>query len=203
VPRRDAVDPLTAELSRLSTTVSRRFLQKLKTAREGLGHAIPGATTEQVLEAALDLLMEKQARARGQVKRPRKTTAPTVALTTSTSATGDGTPFLPADPTSTRAASPLALFPTEPPPHRREGHREAIPAAVKRAVWARDQGRCTWPLDSGGRCGSTHRLELDHVVPWARFSGSTEDDLRLLCGHHNRLAAGQAFGERCLERYRK
>ena len=32
-PRRDDVYPLTAELSRLSTTVSRRFLQKLKTAR--------------------------------------------------------------------------------------------------------------------------------------------------------------------------
>ena len=70
-PRRDDVDPLTADLRRLSITVSRRFLQKLEAAREGLSHAIPGATTEQVLEAALDLLLEKQARARGQVKRPR------------------------------------------------------------------------------------------------------------------------------------
>jgi 5-methylcytosine-specific restriction endonuclease McrA len=52
-------------------------------------------------------------------------------------------------------------------------------------------------------CGSTHRLELDHVVPWARFSGSTEDELRLLCERHNLLAARQAFGERCLERYCK
>jgi hypothetical protein len=84
VPRRDAVDPLTAELSRLSTTVSRRFLQKLKTAREGLGHAIPGATTEQVLEAALDLLLEKQARARGMVKRPRSVVPTTAPIKTST-----------------------------------------------------------------------------------------------------------------------
>jgi hypothetical protein len=180
-PRRDEVDPLTAELSRLSTTVSRRFLQKLKCAREGLGHAIPGATTEQVLEAALDMLLEKQARARGQVKRPR-TVAPTPTGT----------------PTPASTETPIA---TEPPPHRRDGHREAIPAAVKRAVWQRDDGRCTWPLDGGGRCGSTHRLELDHVVPRAKGGEPTLDNLRLLCGRHNQLAAQQSFGARCAGRY--
>ncbi len=155
-PRRDDVDPLTAELSRLSTTVSRRFLQKLKTARQGLGHAIPRATTEQVLEAALDLLLEKQAKARGQVKRPRVTATPTATPTD----TPPSTPTVTTEPT-----------PTEPPPHRRDGPRKAIPAAVKRAVWARDAGRCTWPIDGGGCCGATHLLELDHIVPWAEWGG--------------------------------
>jgi hypothetical protein len=177
-PRRDDVDPLTAELSRLSTTVSRRFQQKLKTARVGLGHAIPRATTEQVLEAALDLLLEKQAKARGQVKKPRTVAAP--------------------------APTP-ALSVDEPnfaePPHRKEGHREAIPAAVKRAVWERDQGRCTWPLDAGGCCGTTHGLELDHVDPWSTGGEPTVENLRLLCRHHNRLAARQAFGDRVMGRY--
>ncbi len=172
-PRRDEVHPLTAELSRLSTTVSRGFLQKLKTARAGLGHAIPGATTEQVLEAALDLLLEKQARARGQVKRPRAV----LQVSTETSTT------------------------TGPPPHRREGEREAIPASVRRAVWARDAGRCSWPLDGGGTCSSTHRLELDHIVPWAEWGGETEASLRLVCAVHNRLAARQVFGERWMGRY--
>jgi hypothetical protein len=177
-PRRDDVDPLTAELSRLSTTVSRRFLQKLKSARVGLGHAIPHATTEQVLEAALDLLLEKQARARGQVKKPRTVVAPT--------------------PTQVQPAAEPNF---SEPLHRRDGHREAIPAAVKRAVWERDQGRCTWPLDGGGCCGSTHRLELDHIVPWADWGGEQEANLRLLCGGHNRLAARQAFGDRVMGRY--
>jgi hypothetical protein len=187
-PRRDEVDPLTAELSRLSTTVSRRFLQKLKAAREGLGHAIPGSTTEQVLEAALDLLLEKQARARGQVKRPRVTrsAAPTA--------------------TSNLISPPVpAQSTTEPdfaePLHRRTGPREAIPAAVRRAVWMRDAGRCTWPLDSGGVCASTHRLEFDHVIPWARDGEPTEKNLRLLCGRHNVLAAKRAFGDRVMGRY--
>ena len=206
-PRRDEVDPLTAELSRLSTTVSRRFLQKLKAARGGLTHAIPGATTEQVLEVALDLLLEKQAKARGQVKRPRSVAA-TITPTTP----------VPSTPTSSQGresaetpglALPLTLSlpstSTDPttlePTYRRTGARETIPAAVRRAVWERDAGRCSWPLDQGGTCDSTHRLELDHIVPWAMFGGRTEDDLRLLCGLHNRLAARKAFGDRCIERY--
>jgi hypothetical protein len=212
-PRRDEVDPLTAELSRLSTTVSRRFLQKLKTAREGLGHAIPRATTEQVLEAALDLLLEKQARARGQVRKPRRTisASPTDLLaslpdpsqqpveTSQPTEAPQQTPTL----QPTQASVAIALpTPAEPPPHRRDGPRAAIPAAVKRAVWARDAGRCSWPLDGGGCCGSTLRLELDHIVPWADWGGDQETNLRLTCAAHNRLAAQQAFGERVMKKYR-
>src|SRR5260370_1607161 len=37
-----------------------------------------------------------------------------------------------------------------------------VPAAVKRAVWERDQGRCTWPMGAGKACGATHRLERAH-----------------------------------------
>ncbi len=194
-PRRDEVDPLTAELSRLSTTVSRRFLEKLKTARQGLGHAIPRATTEQVLEAALDLLLERQARARGQVKRPRAVVAstPTVPAASDASAQAPGTAPTPAQP----AAEPNFAEPL----HRREGHRESIPAAVRRAVWARDGGRCTWPIDTGGRCGSSHRLQLDHIQPRAQGGEATEANLRLLCAAHNRLAARQSFGAPCMDRY--
>jgi hypothetical protein len=188
-PRRDDVDPLTSELSRLSTTVSRCFLQKLKTPRQGLGHAIPGATTEQVLEAALDLLLEKQARARGQVRRPRSVVLPKAPLAVSVP--------LPSEDRTLPATEP----PTAEPLHRRSGPRETVPAAVRRAVWERDQGRCTWPLDAGGCCGSTHRLELDHIVPWARGSEPKVDGLRILCRPHNQLAARQAFGERCMERH--
>jgi hypothetical protein len=175
---RDDVQPLTADLRRLHITVSRQFLKKLDGARDGLSHAIPGATSEQVLEAALDLLLEKQARARGQVKKPRAIAlAPAPIATTSS------------------PENPVA------PVHRRTGPREAIPAAVRRAVWARDGGRCSWPLDAGGRCGSTHRLELDHLLPWARGGESTVANLRLVCARHNRVAARQAFGGRHLERY--
>jgi hypothetical protein len=148
---------------------------------------------EQVLEAALDLLLEKQAKARGQVKRPRTV----VAIPTSTA-----TAVPRAIPTGIPTAAVTAPS-TEPPLHRRDGPREPIPAAVRRAVWERDGDHCTWPLDGGGCCGSTHRLELDHVITWAEWGPSTVENLRVVCGRHNALAARKAFGERHMERYRQ
>ncbi len=205
--RRDEIVPLTADLRRVHFNVSKAVVTKLEAAREGLTHSIRGATMEQALEAALDLLLEKQARARGLVKRPRSVAA-TITPTTP----------VPSTPTSSQGresaetpglALPLTLSlpstSTDPttlePTYRRTGARETIPAAVRRAVWERDAGRCSWPLDAGGCCGSTHRLELDHLLPWARGGAPTVDGLRLLCHRHNAIAARRAFGARCVERY--
>ncbi len=173
---RDDVEPLTADLRRLHVTVSRQFLEELESARDGLSHAVPNATTEQVLQAALRLLLEKQAKARALVKRPRKV-RPAAPVTATPTPTPAATPT--ATPTSTPTPTPT---PTEPPPHRRDGPRPAIPAAVRRAVWERDGQHCTWPLDGGGCCGSTHRLELDHIIPWAEWGPSTVENLRVVCG---------------------
>jgi hypothetical protein len=195
--RRDEVVPLTAEIRRVHFNVGRQVVTKLEAAREGLSHSIRGATMEQVLEAALDLLLEKQARARGQVKKPRAT-LPAAAPREETPGAGAPREI---ETAPQEVSPPLALIPTEPPPPRRSGPREAITAAIRRAVWERDGGRCCWPLDGGDVCGSTHRLELDHIVPWARFGGRTEDNLRLTCARHNALAARQAFGARWMGRY--
>jgi hypothetical protein len=200
VAKRDEVEPLSADRSRIHVNVSRQFTRKLESAREGLGHSIPHATMEQVLEAALDLLLEKQARARGQVKRPRTVlaaAAPRVEAHSTTSTPQMGVPIQPPQ----ESAPLLALVPTEPL-HRRTGPRETIPAAVRRAVWVRDGGRCNWPLDGGGVCGSTHQLELDHIQAWARDGEPTVANLRVVCHAHNALAARREFGARCVERYR-
>jgi hypothetical protein len=152
VRQRDEAEPLTAELRRYHITVSKRFLAKVAAARDALSHSHPGADTETVLEAALDILLAKHDRKEGLVKKPR--TAP-------------------------------------PRPSERPRH---IPAEVKRAVWTRDSGRCQWPVTSGGVCGSTRQLELDHIVPVARGGASTAANLRVTCRQHNQLAARQAFG---------
>ncbi len=131
------VEPLTASDSRIHMTVSSQFLEKLEAARRGQGHVQPGATKEQVIEAALDLLLEKQAMRRAEVEKPQKNPRPAKA--------------------------------------------DHVTAAVKRAVWERDQGRCQWPLDGGGVCGSTTRLELDHVVPRGKGGPSTVENCRILC----------------------
>jgi hypothetical protein len=68
-------------------------------------------------------------------------------------------------------------------------------------VWTRDGGRCQWPVASGGICGSTHRVELDHVIPRARGGPSTVENLRVLCRLHNAVAARHVFGDAWMDRY--
>jgi hypothetical protein len=157
--RADEVEPLTGDLRRFHTTVSKRFLAKLAAARDALSHSHPGADTEAVLEAALDLLLAANDKKKGLVKKPR----------------------------------PSPARPSASPRH--------IPAEVKRAVWARDGRCCQWRFASGGVCGSTKRLELDHVVPLARGGPTTVSNLRVLCAAHNQLAARQEFGEEWMERF--
>ena len=70
-----------------------------------------------------------------------------------------------------------------------------IAAAIKRAVWERDQGRCSYvdPM-TGRRCSSRHLLQIDHIRPWARGGGARLDNLRLLChAHHRHRHAGPSF----------
>ena len=76
-----------------------------------------------------------------------------------------------------------------------------LPAHVKRAVWVRDGGRCQWPVDSGGVCGSTLRVQFDHIVPRARGGPSTVENGRILCRFHNDLAAREALGDACMDRF--
>jgi hypothetical protein len=134
--RRTAVEPLTRQETRIHITVSTAFLALLKKAKAGQGHVQPGATDEQVLKAALELLVAQQ-----------------------------------------------------------EKRKASVPAKVKREVRVRDGGKCQWPLDSGGICGSTLRLEIDHVIPRGRGGPSTVENCRLACKAHNLEAARQVYGD--------
>jgi len=80
--------------------------------------------------------------------------------------------------------------------------RRHVPAAVRRAVWKRDQGRCTFVGDRGRRCEARTRLEFDHVDPVARGGGATVERIRLRCRAHNQLEAERAFGEEFMRRKR-
>jgi hypothetical protein len=74
--RRSVVEPLTAELSRLHVTVSRRLLEKLAAAKDALSHSHPGASDEEIIEAGLDLVLAAHAKRKGLVEKPRKARPP-------------------------------------------------------------------------------------------------------------------------------
>ncbi len=57
-----------------------------------------------------------------------------------------------------------------------------IPAAVRREVWRRDEGCCSYvDVRSGRRCGSRYRLEIDHIVPFALGGTAELSNLRVVC----------------------
>ena len=68
-----------------------------------------------------------------------------------------------------------------------------VAAAVRRAVWARDGGRCAF-IGDGGRCNERGFLEYHHVKPFAEGGETTVENLELRCRAHNAYEAAEHFG---------
>jgi 5-methylcytosine-specific restriction endonuclease McrA len=78
---------------------------------------------------------------------------------------------------------------------RKPGSRH-VPAAVKREVWARDEGRCAF-IGTAGRCTERGFLEFHHVVPFADGGATDAANLQLRCRAHNAFEAEEWFGPLC------
>lgn len=77
-----------------------------------------------------------------------------------------------------------------------------IPDSIKRAVFERDGGRCTFSDERGQRCAETGALEFDHRSGFARTHRHQVDEIRLLCRAHNQHAAEQLYGRPFMEQAR-
>jgi 5-methylcytosine-specific restriction endonuclease McrA len=86
---------------------------------------------------------------------------------------------------------------SEPRGPRHQGRH--IPAATTRAVYERDEARCSYVDARGQRCRETHRLELHHLEPFARGGAHAPENLTLRCRAHNGLAAEEDFGRARME----
>jgi hypothetical protein len=76
----------------------------------------------------------------------------------------------------------------------RSSNPRYIPLHVRRAVWKRDGGRCTYVGENGHRCEARRPLEFDHVLEVARGGEASADDIRLRCRAHNQYTAERTFG---------
>jgi hypothetical protein len=171
------VEPLDAKLARVHMTVPRRLLEKLEAARDALSHSHPGASRDEIIEAGLDLLLERAAKRRGLVKNPRKS-APAPEATSSDA------------PAAERATSPSS-----------KPRSRYVPADVRRAIWKRDQGNCQWPVDGGGICGATYQVEIDHIDGFALGAATTVEECRLLCRPHQDVSARELYGDALMDHY--
>jgi len=163
-PRRSIVAALAPRRYWLRVTIDEETQRKLERARDLLRHQIPDGDTAALLDRALTLLVTKAERTKFAA----------------TTRKGSHRPAAPLG-ASRRATAPAGASHPAAPPHPRP---RRIPGAIRRAVWARDQGCCAFVVPAG-RCGETGFLEFHHVVPFATGGASTIENLELRCRAHN------------------
>ena len=78
-----------------------------------------------------------------------------------------------------------------------------IPAAVRRAVSARDRGRCRYLDEAGRRCSERGRLEYHHRHPFGLGGDHSPENIRLMCRAHNTYLAENDYGQEAMARYRR
>jgi len=78
-----------------------------------------------------------------------------------------------------------------------------VPAAERREVWPRDDGRCGFVGEDGRRCNETRALQFAHIEPWAKGGANTADNLGLRCQAHNALEADRDYGASFMTSKRK
>ncbi len=162
------VQPLSEARFRVQFTADLGLRGKIQRARELLSHAIPDGDLARVFERGLDLLIQQQEKRRlGIGVRPRGGSS--------------------AEPPNRPAASSKSARPSDL-------HSRHIPAAVRRQVWERDGGQCTYVDSDGHRCAERSFLEFEHRVPFGKGGASSVDNVRLLCRAHNRRQAERAYG---------
>ena len=131
---RSKVTPVAPDRFLLQLTIGRDTQGKLRHAQELLGHRLPSGDVAQVLDRALDALIEKLEKTKfAATTRPRRN---------------------------------ASRRPSANPRH--------IPARVKRAVWERDGGQCTFVSEAGRReeCLLVREPEPTAACPLRRDSGS-------------------------------
>jgi len=91
------------------------------------------------------------------------------------------------------------MFADTPKPRRsraKDPRARDASAAVKRAVWVRDLGRCAYIGPTGHRCNERRFVEFHHVDPYALGGEATVDTIELRCRRHNDYEGRLYFGKR-------
>ncbi|MFL5393339.1 MAG: HNH endonuclease [Myxococcales bacterium] len=157
------ITPLSSGTFKVQFTASRALRDKLLEARDLLSHRGRKGLFAEVMEKALDLLIEKVKKERfAIVRKPRK----------------------------------------KPEDVKGRATSRALPAAIKRAAYKRDQGRCTFTDKNGRRCTETSGLQFHHADGFARTRKHELERVRLLCTGHHKLADEKLYGQEFMERAR-
>ena len=180
---RNVTQPLGDERFRIQFTASKQLRDKLQQAQDLMRHAEPDSDLATLVERGIDLLLaEVKAKRFGipkrKASRARCTTEASKEERT-TRVNEHGSQKATATRSSSRCSSKQSRY---------------IPSDIRRQVYERDKGRCTYRDAQGNRC-SSRAVEFHHHEPFALGGASTVDELSLRCRSHNLMAAEGDFGK--------
>ena len=165
--------PISATQTEIRFTAHQELMRKLEKLKGLLSHRNPNPSYAELFEMLAELALTKL----DPEKKAEKKQADQIA----------GKPASPTPPAEVRPA-PV-----------RSRH---IPHALRRTVWGRDQGQCTYVNEqSGVRCDSKHLLEVHHIQDFSLGGEHTQENLTLRCRTHNLHAALQTHGAAMMNQY--
>jgi 5-methylcytosine-specific restriction endonuclease McrA len=195
------IEPLTPTRYRIQFTASAEPREKLERLRGLMRTSVPDGDLAAVIELAVTEKLERlEARRFGRTKAERGLPAGNGAF--AAAAAGP----LPRSQSSTSKGDVPALRGSDsstPAAARRPVTSRHIPAAVRRAVYARDGGQCCYVDAQGQRCTAREGLEFHHRHPFGYGGGCAVGGISLLCRAHNRHLAEADYGRETIARHRR
>ncbi len=165
------ITPLSPARYHVNFTANEGLKRNLDKAKELAGH---GVAVESLFEQAMELLVETLEKRRlGRKERSQKTP--------------DGS-----NPRKPEADGGAGLAQAQG--RSKSTTSRYLPKAIRREVFERDGGQCTYADASGRRCSERCGLHFDHIAPHAQGGENTAENLRIRCGPHNQLHADECFG---------
>jgi len=163
-----------------------KVAQKIERAKELLRHRFPQGKLEDIINEALELLLEKKDPERKIKRINNKETVYSHSGSTSETVKD-------ASQKKEKTSLKMSFLFSDTPIPRRTLSRY-IPKTIQREVYERDHGECSYTSHEGKKCGERNFLELDHIRPFSLDGASTKDNLRLLCRAHNQWRREKTFG---------
>ena len=168
----ERLKPVTPTLSELRIAVDEQTQKNLQRLKDLLSQKTgQPATLAEVIAWAAEVCRDRHDPVRRAERMQKKTQATTVGTSTKVSFKAGNSPG-----------------------------RAPIPAAIRHAVMARDQGQCTHRGSDGNRCQSRRWIDFHHPHEVAKGGKHTVENLRLLCKAHHRLSHATGSGQQPLFR---
>jgi len=223
-PDPSSIVPLREGRYKVQFTASQSLVDLFSEARDLFRNQLPTGDLASIVERALALLIAERKKQRfaqtSKPRMPRLTDSDTAAdhadTTTTSMACAEPQPSKPnharhvahaSEAPADQARPTTRVVRAERQPSNSNTWRQPskpntrhIAHALRRQVYARDEGRCRFVSSDGTRCRARGNLEFHHIVPFARGGEATLDNICLVCRTHNALVAERDYGRAFVKR---